>query len=140
MVSSAGVQPSGGITEALAQVVAPLLAIRGNPVPPRDGPLQGLRRPPQLPARAHRKFSPDEVLVRHPRLIAEPHPGEMEDLVNQNAGEFPRAFAEFAVEYDLPLTNEGARMHWDAARLIGIEPLLIGCQARPKMDPDRFAV
>ena len=90
--------------------------------------LAKLGGPAQFAARPLLPLHPQQVLVRAPRRIAQPHPGEMKHLVDQNAGQLARLVSEFLIQNNLALADERSSENRIAVRPIGVQTPPIGCQ------------
>ncbi len=78
-----------------------------RPLAPLGGPTQFATGPvPQLLR--------EEALVGPAARVAQPDPGEVEDFMDEDAGEFGGVGDEIGVEGDAPLTEEGSGVHGTA--------------------------
>jgi len=102
----AGIQPRGGVAEALAAVLPPSAAA-GSDIAGGKGAFSPLRRPAQLTARARPPFSLHQALVGVARRVAQPRPDEVKQFVDEDAREFRPA----AIERHTALPHERSGVH-----------------------------
>lgn len=107
-------QPGRGIAEALATIFAPP-AGTGGAVTRIEIPLAPLGGPPQLTTGAAGELRCQQFLPRTSQRVAQPHPGEVEKLVDEDAGQFAGLAPEFGVERNASLPQEGASMNLAAS-------------------------
>lgn len=103
VTARAGVQPRGGIAKGFAGVFAPT-AGAGSPVRGGEGALAPFRGPAELATGFVAELGGEEALPATAPGVSGTQPDEVEDLVDQNAGEFGAR----AVESDATFAKEGA--------------------------------
>ena len=114
MRSKAGEEPGRGIAEAFAGVTAPCagtaLVIRTAELA-----LAPLRAPAEFARDVAVQFSDEDLFPTLARGVGQTHPGEMEDLVDQNSLKLTPALEHFGIKQDKPLGN-GSRGQMRAQR------------------------
>lgn len=102
-------QPGGRVAEALAAIFPPA----ARPLP-RITILQFLlppfRRPARLSSRAAAPLDTEQILPFTPRRIAEPHPGEMKEFVQQNAPVLACVGLQIPIQHNQTVANESTRV------------------------------
>jgi hypothetical protein len=139
VTANSGIHPASRVAEAFTKVLAPLWA--DEPIG-RFGehPLAKFGRPAEFPSSMGGEFAANHLFIRCACLIAQPDPGEVKDLMQEDAHKFIRMMAQFAFEHDRALTDEGSGVNGLAARLVGIELLAIGSEGRQETDTQRGAL
>src|SRR5580658_8297671 len=99
--------PRGRVAEAFADVLAPALGAACG-VARGEGLLTPLRRPAQFAAGAAPHFVAEQRFVRPAARVAQPQPNEMEDFMDEDAGELLRVGGEVRVECDAAFADECA--------------------------------
>ena len=102
----AGIQPRGGVAEALAAILPPSASAALNIVG-SEGAFSPLRRPAQLAARARLPFTLHQALVGVARRVAQPRPDEVKQLMDEDAREFRPA----AIERHTALSHKRSGVH-----------------------------
>jgi hypothetical protein len=124
MRAEAGVKPRRGVAKTFAGIAAP-----AGSAPASVGTFQlgfaPLRAPTELTWRAGGELFAEHVFPAPTFFIRETHPGEVEQLVDQDALELPAAGQHFGVEENEPARNRGGRG--------------MGTERAPHLDADRAA-
>ena len=123
----AGIQPRGGVAEALAAILPPSASAALNIVG-SEGAFSPLRRPAQLAARARLPFTLHQALVGVARRVAQPRPDEVKHLVDEDARELRPA----AIERHTALSHKRSGVHHAAPAAQGPRALNADGRARDR--------
>src|ERR1019366_1695827 len=102
--------PRRCIAEALADVLAPAPGAAPG-VASCERPLAPLRGPAQLAAGPGPHFLAEQRFVRPAARVAQPQPREMEDFMDEDAGELLGVGGEFRVECDASFADKRAGVY-----------------------------
>src|SRR5260221_494574 len=112
----ARVEPAGGVSEALAGIIAPGTAGKRD-----QSCLARFGRPSQLASYTAAKLVRQKLFPRCAFGLPQSEPGEMEQLMNEDASHLASVGKQCAVKDDLAAAQEASRMHRFSRAIAGNE-------------------